>query len=559
MSEFLRDVSARIGLEIDAGGLDHFNHRLEGMHRSLEVIAGAEILKGLFEIAERFSGMGEQIETAAASAGITTEVFQELSFAAAQAGVGQEKLGMSLNQLSRQLEAAREGSDGAIETFAKIGISPEQLASFSNSEDALKGVADRVAAIEDPIKRTQTAMKLFGRGGAQMVRFLAQGSAGISEEMENAGKMGAVVSANQIEQLAKLEDALSAFGAVMKAAFATVAVYVAPIIKMVVKDLEDFWQANRALINTNLKKWFGDLAYYIGFIVGFVQGLVKDFNSFIATFPRLSAGIATVIKDLILFSAGWTIGGRVLGLFKDAFSAMSAVVTAGKLAFDLTSLTAGGFFKVLSWGKGFVSDLALALSGLISTTLPGLSAVLGRLGLALAATPVGVLAAGIAALIVAGHDLWKLWQGGDFWKDTWLGQGITAIMSAAKVVGKWLGLTNDKATVTEITDPAEITKMRLAAMNQPLTADAQASLTDLAGSMRPVRGSVPDLVAPSLANGNMAVASAGAVTMQNTFNITVPPGAEAQQIAGLIKDEFDKAHSKMLQQTQDSLMKPRVM
>ncbi len=562
MSDFLREISAKIGLEVDSSGLESFNHRLEGMHRSLEIVAGAEILKGLFEIGEKFSGMGEELETAAASAGITVEAFEQLGFAAAQSGVGQQKLGMSLGQLSRQIEAAREGSDGAAETFGKIGISPEQLAGFANSEEALKAVADRIQQIQDPIKRTQAAMKLFGRGGAQMVRFLAQGSEGITEDMQKASAMGAVVTAEQVEQLAQLEDALSAFGAVIKAAFATVAVYVAPIIKKVVADLESLWQANRAIINTNLQKWFGKLAYAVGFTVGIIKGLVSDVREFIDTFPNLSANMAEVAAGLILFSAGWSALGLLFGGVKDAFTALSVTIKGGQIAFDIAKGFSGGLFDVLAKGKDLLADLVFAFGGLIGKTFPLVGAAFERLGLAMAATPIGAVVAAIATLVVVGHDLWVLWQGGDFWKDTWLGQAMGAVLKYGGQISRWFtGAADPEGT----SDASQDERNRRAQKTADDAAVKNATANAYNDEAMARRGGTPNLV-PHLSNlagaNNPLYDVAGAnqaVSFQNTFNIQAPAGGDAQQLAAMIKDQFDTSHGQMMQQARDVLQKPRVM
>lgn len=562
MSDYLRELSAKIGLEVDTSGLDQFNHKLEGMHRSLEIVAGAEIIKGLFEIAEKFSGMGEQLETASAQAGITAERFQALSFAAAQSGIGQEKLGMSLSQLSRQLEAAREGSDGAAETFGKIGISPEQLASFANSEEALKAVADRIQAIQDPIKRTQTAMKLFGRGGASMVRFLGQGAEGINEDMKKAADLGAVISSQQVESLAELEDSLSAFGAVIKAAFATLATYAAPIIRAVVDDLEQLWAANRAIIDTNVEKWFEQLAYAVGFTVGIIKGLVKDVRLFIDTFPNLSSAMATVAKDLVLFSAAWSAGGLIFGPFKDAFGVVLGLLKSGKGVFDIATSFSGSFFAVLGKGKDILAELVFGLGGLIGKTFPLLGAAFERLGLAMVATPIGLIVAGVTALVVAGHDLWTLWQGGDFWKDTWLGQAMGAVLKYGGQISRWF---TGKADPTGTSDASQAERDREAQQAADTRASNQATANSYNDEALARRGGVPNL-APRLTNLAGAnnplydVAAANqAVSFQNTFNIQAPVGGDAQQLASMIRTQFDQSHTQMMQQAKDVLQKPRVM
>lgn len=557
MSDFLRDLAAKISLQIDDNGLEAFNKKLEGMHRSLEIVAGAEILKGLFEIAEKFSGMGEQLETAAASAGITTEAFQQLAFAASQSGVGSEKLGFSLTMLSRQLEGAREGSEGALATFEKIGISPEQVASFHDSSDALKAVADRIAAIQDPIKRTQTAMKLFGRGGAQMVRFLGEGSEGIDKKMAQASKIGAVVSAKQIEQLAELEDALSAFGTVVKAAFATIATYAAPIIRAFVTRLEEFWVANRAIIQLNIKKWFGDLAFALGFVLGFMRGLIERFQEFTSAFPNLTKWFTRAAAAAVILSAGVSGILLVLRPITSAFTALGGVLSG--VTGGLGAVVKGGrtLVTVLLWAQKAVAALVLRLAVLAARALPALGDALASVAALIEATPLGIIVAGLAAVVLASQTLWTLWRGGDFWKDTWLGQALGAL-------GGFLNSGYKAATGKNLLE-SHMTDEEKAQRAQASDAAEAGPRNKFGQLLDPSRLSSPPMV-PNLVNlagaGNPTYDTSkqsAQVSFENTFNIQAPVGGDINVLTQTIKAAFDQSHREMLQQTQDVVVKKRVM
>ena len=110
------------------------------------------------------------------------ETLSALSNAADLAGVSQEQLGSSLSKLNRSIAEAVSGSREQIDAFAGLGISVRDASGNIKATDVVLGeIADRFALASDGAIKTQYAVALFGKSGADLIPLLNEGSAGLKE------------------------------------------------------------------------------------------------------------------------------------------------------------------------------------------------------------------------------------------------------------------------------------------------------------------------------------------------------------------------------------------
>jgi hypothetical protein len=369
------DLVTKWTFKADHKPLEAIEHHLEKINSKLEFLRAAELVRGLYEMVERFSGLGEQLQSAAASAGLSVEELQKLQFAGSQSAVAAEDMNQSMARLTRTLYEAKQGSAEAKKSFEEAGISEAQIAGFKTGKDALAALADRMAAIKDPIQKQALAMQLLGRGSHNMVMFLSKGSAAMKAVGEEGAAMGAVLSGQDAQALADVEDALSAFFQVVKTFTAHVAATFAPVVQRMVEITMKLWKANRGLIETNLEKWAGKVAYAIGFVYGLFAAVIIRFRRFIDQHQEL---------------VDW---GLKLG------AALVTMALAG---------------KALNSAFGVLNGMLDTASSLLSPQ-----------------------AIAIGVLTVALHDLWVLLNGGKF-KDTWFSGFLEALKGNDGLVAKLL-------------------------------------------------------------------------------------------------------------------------
>lgn len=436
----IREFITHWTFKADKEPLEKIEHHLEGIKERLEFLAAAEVVKGLYELTERFGKFAEQLHIAAESAGITVEEFQKLTFAAEQSAVSSEEMGGAMARLGRHLYDARKGSVEAQQAFALAGFSGEQIAGFHTTQDAMLALSDRFKNIQDPIKKQAIAMELLGRGSHNMVGFLSKGSAAIKGMGIEADKLGIILSHHQVEALVSVEHSMYKFGAVLKNIGATIAVYLAPIINTAVEYFLKFYAANKKILDSNIERWAEDVAYALGFMYGIVEGLAQRFLDFAKTHQTLLLRIFEVIGALAALSLGALALGKSIEILGNLFSGLGVIV--GPLKF----LWASVFGPLVTWigtlVQGAMVELTSSLAVLTLEAFPSLGVAIGTFSAFLEATPVGWFATALAAIVVVAHDLWTILSGGKF-EDTWISKAWEAMKGLAAGTAKFFGFGGD--------------------------------------------------------------------------------------------------------------------
>lgn len=212
----LRELFVSIGVEGGAGeALEALDKRLTGMGGKLrefgEALLAAFAVERLHSFVEEQIHLGSQIQDTAEKLGVGVEELQKLQFAAEQSGASAEDMSTGLRFLARNMNAASEGSEEAAQTFAKQGIAIKNAdGSLRSVQDVMVDVADAVAKLPPGAQRVGLAMKLLGRGGAQLIPTLSKGGDEIARLSAEAEKLGGVLGKEDLEAMHKAEDAAQA-------------------------------------------------------------------------------------------------------------------------------------------------------------------------------------------------------------------------------------------------------------------------------------------------------------------------------------------------------------
>lgn len=514
-----KELITKWGFKVEKEPLDRLEKQIEGIKHSLEFLAAAEVVKGIYELTERFAHFAEELHVAALSAGLTVEEFQKLTFAAGHYSISQEEMSTGLARLSRNLQQARLGSEEANMAFQQAGLTPQQVLGFKTSGDALAALADRFRAIQDPIQKQALAMQLFGRGSTSFVAFLSQGSGAIHGLGEEAQKMGAILGEKNVEALVKAEHSLNDLWAVLKNIGATIASYFAPSIETITKSMLKFWEANQKLINVQVRAWVWDITFALGFIYETVKIVIQKFLDFAAAHQMLVRRVGEFIIALGLMALGIFAVQKALGFLKGAFELFETVTKP--IEFGWEKLFKPGLFWIGGLIRGGLSKLLLYLATLTATAFPALSSAFLSLGAVIEATPIGWLLTGLAALVVILHDAYTLLFGSGKWEDTWISKAITAAKGFGSKALSFFGLGGDQKDGD----------------NQKLSVDnIQKGISDFT---RPLGPAISTMGGP----GDSSTSVSAPVTM-NIY------GSNAKDIAKEVEDKFSQhmeTHNRRLQ------------
>lgn len=128
--------------------------------------------------------------------GISTDAVQGFKFAAEQSGSSLDAVGTAIQKMNQNLSA---GEKGTVAALTKAGLKFDEIRQM-RPEDAFLDIADAIQKIPDPMLQAEVALRLFGRGAAELLPGIKEGFRSVAE---GADKM----SAETIRDLEAAQDA----------------------------------------------------------------------------------------------------------------------------------------------------------------------------------------------------------------------------------------------------------------------------------------------------------------------------------------------------------------
>jgi len=157
------------------------------------------VVNGVFaaaqKVVEGFSAaldLGGTLSDLSASTGESAGNLLLLQRAFDNTGAGADKVGPALAKLQNNIFGAGEGSKEAVAAFGRMGLSMEDLAGKTPTQQ-LALVASGLTSIEDPTKRAATAIDVFGKSGAELLPLLTNFSGEMNEARATVGSMADIM------------------------------------------------------------------------------------------------------------------------------------------------------------------------------------------------------------------------------------------------------------------------------------------------------------------------------------------------------------------------------
>lgn len=175
-----------------------------GLKDALKGLAGAFGVAFSFQQLVNFGRdilrMSEDIVRVADRTGLLTDEVQQLSYIASQSGNTIDEFTAAIGQLQNRLSSGDKSAAGAVK---QLNINLQELREATPYEQ-LKLIANGFANIEDPAKRAQLAIDLFGKAGVAILPSL-------TSEFEKLGNAAPKMSEATVRALESSGDALETF------------------------------------------------------------------------------------------------------------------------------------------------------------------------------------------------------------------------------------------------------------------------------------------------------------------------------------------------------------
>ena len=205
------DTSAR-AIASSVKNLEGMNSVIGTLSRSL---AGIVSVGSLVALGKSAIQLGSDLDDASKKFGVSASELSKLQYVAKMSGVELEDLGGAFKFMAKAIaESENPTSDAAI-AFKAMGVSMDDLRKKSPNELFMM-LADRFSEMKDGANKTALALAIFGRSGANILPVFADGAAGIQKLKDEAAKMGAALSEEQIKKLDAYGDKIDAIGLAAK-------------------------------------------------------------------------------------------------------------------------------------------------------------------------------------------------------------------------------------------------------------------------------------------------------------------------------------------------------
>ena len=226
---FVKDSRLVKGLNAAAARLKAFGASITALGTKLAGL-GVTLALSFLGAAKLFADMGSDMKDMSERTGVAVEALSELRYAAEQSGSGAEDLEKGLRTMSRNIVEAARGSKEARKGFARLGLTIADLAGLSPDQQ-FELIADRLAAVQNPINRATIALEIFGKTGANLLPLLMTGANGIQELRREANRLGLTMSTADAEAAEAFGDALSTLWRSLKQVTFMVGAALAPTLK----------------------------------------------------------------------------------------------------------------------------------------------------------------------------------------------------------------------------------------------------------------------------------------------------------------------------------------
>jgi hypothetical protein len=241
-------------------------------------------------------------------------------------GVAAEEFNNAFVKFNKNIAEAAEGAGPAKEAFDALGVSiKDSTGQLGEPIELLEGVASGIAAIEDPAKRTQVVMDLFGRSGAKLLPLFAEGPEGIRKLREEMKELGGGITQEFADASDELNDNLERMNVAVLSLKVRIAGFLVPAFTSAVEWLTRAFSAIRKVTQeTNILQSafvvFGSIAAVK------VASLAASFAPLLLRLGKmgfwLALAVLTIDELITTFQGGDTIIRRIIdGWFGDGATA----------------------------------------------------------------------------------------------------------------------------------------------------------------------------------------------------------------------------------------------
>jgi phage-related protein len=375
---------------------------------ALGLAAGAAAAAaGIAALVMKSGEWADQFATISGVTGISTTRLQELDYIGKKLDVDLSTMSGSMSKMIRSINSAKDGTGPAAVAYKELGVSIKDAnGNFRDAEDIWKDAIVALGKVENETERDALAMTIFGKSAMELNPLITAGSDRLAEYADEAHRVGAVMSEEDVEALDAFKDSSDALHNTFKGITGTITARLAPAFSNILSKVNDFLaSAQGKKIVEDLGNAFGVLGDALTAIVnniggeyplwsigtqladlgksngvGILERIGGAIEGFAGTFERLkngfkSGGISGLIKAILpeggvggmLSTLGGTIGKMVASLLTGFVSKPAQLLQIG---LNIIQGISSGLLSAIPALLPVLLQLLSSLVSVITTNLP---------------------------------------------------------------------------------------------------------------------------------------------------------------------------------------------
>lgn len=204
-----------------------------------------DIAQGCVDAVKGAAEYADEINTINKTTGMSTKTIQEWKYAAKLLDIEFETIESSQTKLTKNMDAARDGSKKQAQAFADLGIEiVDADGKLRDSNEVFDEVIDKLRKIENPTERDAVAMDILGKSAKDLNPLIETSADELEDLKKEAHDVGAVMDNDTLNKLNEVQDGFDRLGlswdALKRMLGANVGIKILPDLQRLVDIFRDF-------------------------------------------------------------------------------------------------------------------------------------------------------------------------------------------------------------------------------------------------------------------------------------------------------------------------------
>ncbi len=242
-----------------------------------------DLLISSSELAGKYVDLSQKV-------GISTEKLQELNFIGNASGVSLDTITSSITRMNRSLVENKD-------TFDKLGVSiTDANGNYLDTEDIFFNTLQALSRVENQTLRDALSMEVFGKSATDLNGIMSLSSEEYQELAEQAFRLGAIVSEDDINSLEAWGDELGMLGDGFEGLKAKLATVFLPLGEVVTGQLLSYMEDINAIIEASN----GDYTKLLTDLLAYLTNILLEWINELPNILEQSSVIFTQISEILL-------------------------------------------------------------------------------------------------------------------------------------------------------------------------------------------------------------------------------------------------------------------